>query len=87
MARREPTDIRLELRQLELIDRIFGLEAQLAGALAFAKPERDEIDAVLRENEGLRQQLAGLQRTTTWRAGRAVLAPGRALRKLIRRRT
>ena len=85
MVRPQPSDVELQLRQLELVDRIFGLEAQLAEASAFAKPERDEIDAVLRENEGLRQQLAGLRATSTWKAGRAVLAPARLLRRLIRR--
>jgi hypothetical protein len=84
-----PTDegerLRIQLRQLELVDRIFGLEAQLAEASAFVSPEREEIEAVKRENEGLKQQIAGLTGTPTWRAGRAALAPARAIRRVLGR--
>lgn len=72
---------RQQLRELALIDRVFGLEAQLAEVSVFMNPGRERFDTLERETEGLRQQLAALRGTATWRAGRLVLAPLRLIRR------
>ncbi|MBC7595405.1 MAG: hypothetical protein H7288_15960 [Kineosporiaceae bacterium] len=70
-----------QLRQLALVDRIFGLEAQLAEVSVFMNPDRERFDAQERELAGLRQQVQGYRETRTWRVGRAVLAPLNALKR------
>jgi hypothetical protein len=76
-----PELIEQQLRELALVDRIFGLEAQLAEVSVFMNPDRDRFDAQERELAGLRQQVEGLRETRTWRVGRAVLAPLNALKR------
>jgi len=78
-----PDDQRIaqQLRELALVDRIFGLEAQLAEISVFMNPDRERFDAQERELAGLRQQIAGIRGTTTWRVGRSVLAPLRVLKR------
>jgi len=66
------------LRELQLVDRILGLEGELAREQVLKQGGglmRDEIERLEREIQG----------SITWRAGRAVLAPGRALRRVFRR--
>lgn len=64
-----PEATEMALRQLALVDRIIGLEAQLAQLrVSYA---HDEVAAV--------------KASMTWRAGRFVLAPLRAVRRLARR--
>lgn len=58
-----------ELRTLALVDRIIGLEAEIA----HLKYARDQ------------GQLTDLQNSFTWKAGLAVTYPARALRKFIRK--
>ncbi|MBD8468425.1 hypothetical protein HOW07_14895 [Plantibacter sp. MCCC 1A11337] len=77
MSADRPTPERIveERRVLELVDRILGLEAELARVSVYNNPTREQFEALERENEGLRQQVAALHTTRTWKAGRAVLAP------------
>lgn len=74
-----PEQIISERRVLELVDRVLGLEAELARVSVFNNPARERFDALERENAGLQQQLAAMRATRTWRAGRAVLAPVRII--------
>jgi hypothetical protein len=74
-----------DLRELALVDRVLGLEAQLAQASAFMNPSRQRVVELENRIAGLEQQLGGLQDTPTWRAGRVVLTPARLLRRLRRR--
>ena len=60
--------------ELALVDRIIGLEAEVAelSQEASLRPE---------EHLGVEQQLARVRRSLTWRAGRVVSAPLRIARK------
>jgi hypothetical protein len=71
-----PERVALELRQLALVDRILGLEAEVA-RLSAAYPHasaRDEIAA-------MHVHLESVYGSRTWKVGRAVLRPLRALRR------
>lgn len=70
-----PEQITDERRVLELVDRVLGLEAELARVSVYNNPTREQFEALERENAGLQQQLEAVRATRTWRAGRAVLAP------------
>ena len=59
-----------ELRQLALVDRIIGLEAQVANLQAIGGGTE------------LKKQLKEMQSSTTWKVGRLVLAPVFLLQKL-----
>ena len=61
-----------ELRQLALVDRIIGLEAQVANLQAMGSG----LEA--------RKQLKELRSSTSWKVGRLVLAPVLFLQKLAR---
>jgi hypothetical protein len=74
-----------DARELALVDRILGLEAQLANYAVIVSPSRTQFESLNREIAGLRQQLAAVHSTRTWKAGRAVLSPLRAIRALTRR--
>ncbi|GAB2824257.1 hypothetical protein GCM10027022_13390 [Alpinimonas psychrophila] len=54
------TNVELQLRQLALVDRIIGLESEIAA---------------LKSNANTEELLASLRSTTTWRIGSLVLAP------------
>ncbi|MFT6534912.1 MAG: hypothetical protein ACJAS7_000952 [Alpinimonas sp.] len=66
--------VECDLRQLALVDRVIGLEAQLA-YLKSAQATNDAGDA------------HGLKSSMTWRVGRAVLMPVRFAKKVLRRAT
>lgn len=70
-----PEQVDAERRALELVDRVLGLEAELARVSVFSNPRREQLEALEAENAGLRQQLESLRSTRTWRAGRVVLSP------------
>jgi hypothetical protein len=55
-----PTHVELQLRQLALVDRIIGLESEIAA---------------LKSNANTEELLTTLRSTTTWRIGSLVLAP------------
>ncbi|MBC7591903.1 hypothetical protein [Lacisediminihabitans sp. H27-G8] len=80
-ARLEANDRMLTLeRQLELVDRVKGLEAQLAQLSA---------GAVLTPSEQLsaEQQLLALRESLPWRVGRAVTIPVRVAGRVLHRGT
>ncbi|KQM14138.1 hypothetical protein ASF83_15200 [Plantibacter sp. Leaf171] len=83
MTTKRPTAAELagEERVLALVDRVIGLEAELARASIYFSPTKDDFDVLEREMQGLRQQLAAVHSTRTWKAGRAVLAPLRILKR------
>lgn len=60
-----------EARQLALMDRIIGLEAELAN-IKIGEPHR------------LRHDIEALRGSATWKAGRIVLAPVRFGRRVLR---
>jgi hypothetical protein len=72
---------RRQLRELDLVDRVLGLEGEVA-RLSIMNQDgrliRDEIERLEGENRALRG-------SATWRAGRAVLAPWLIVRKVFRR--
>ncbi len=65
-------------RQLALVDRILGLESQVARLSATSSLDPSEQLLVERE-------LARLRSTMTWRTGRIVSAPLRAVLRITRR--
>jgi hypothetical protein len=65
-------------RELALVDRVLGLQAQLAQLAAQSSLTPDQQ---LRTE----QELALLRGSVTWRAGRVVSAPLRALQRVARR--
>lgn len=76
-------EIQRQLRQLALVDRILGLEAEnarLAVLVGDSSGPRSGHDRLQRE-------MAAVYASRTWRVGHAVLAPGRALRRLRNRLT
>lgn len=76
-----PEQLASEERVLALVDRVIGLEAELARASIYFSPAKDDFDVLEREMQGLRQQLAAVHATRTWKAGRLVLAPLRILKR------
>lgn len=76
-----PEVLAVELRQLALVDKILGLEAEVARLSAVAPfvSARDEI-------EKMHLRFNALYSSSTWRVGTAVLRPLRALQTLWRRR-
>ena len=83
MPTKRPTTEQLasEERLLALVDRVIGLEAELARASIYFSPTKDDFDVLEREMQGLRQQLAAVHATRTWKAGRLVLTPLRILKR------
>jgi len=78
MTMTEPTTddtekIDLQMRQLALVDRIIGLEAQIAALKAGMN------------SEALTKQLKEFRSSTTWRVGRIVLSPYIAFNRVIGR--
>ena len=74
-------DIARNLRQLALVDRVLGLEAEVARLSSTATAPtgaRDEVEA-------LRNELRAVYASRAWRIGTAVLTPARALRSAGRR--
>ncbi|WP_353809252.1 hypothetical protein [Agromyces sp. SYSU T00194] len=71
-------DERAAEERLELLDRIAGLEAQVAELRSTALLSPTETVALERD-------LAATHNSTTWKVGRAVLFPVRALRYAKRR--
>jgi len=76
----------MEHRQLELVDRIFGLEAQLAETSSFMNPSREKMSELENVNAVLSGQIGAMERSVTWRIGRAATLPGRAIRRVLLRR-
>ncbi|QNE45974.1 hypothetical protein F1C58_02965 [Glaciihabitans sp. INWT7] len=66
-------DYERDARQLALVDRIIGLEAQVAHLRS------------VNTSQALREQLNEVKSSTTWKAGRLVLAPALALKRLMGR--
>lgn len=73
----DPADAVTAERQLALVDRIFGLEAQVARLSAVRSLGPSEQLLV-------EQELARLRSTVTWRTGRIVSAPLRAALRVVR---
>ena len=71
-------DLAARERQLALVDRVFGLEAQVAELSA---------ENSLTPSERLRteQRLIAMQGSLAWRLGRAATAPLRAANRLVAR--
>ena len=65
--------IDLQMRQLALVDRIIGLEAQIAALKAGMN------------SEALTKQLKEFKSSTTWRVGRIVLSPYIAVNRALGR--
>jgi hypothetical protein len=78
-SRPSPDVLEVELRQLALIDKILGLEAEVARLSAVAPfvSAREEI-------EKMSTRLNALYNSTTWRVGTAVLRPIQVLQNLWR---
>lgn len=72
-------EISTRLRELALIDRIFGLEARLAQVSTFLTPTRERVEELEGEVARLRAQLDAVHMTANWRVGRLVLAVPRKL--------
>lgn len=60
-----------DLRQLALVDRIIGLEAEVAHLKTITSTEL------------VRQQLDAVRSSATWRVGRAVLAPLTLVKRVV----
>jgi hypothetical protein len=71
-----------ELRQLALVDRVLGLEAEVA-RLSISGPAAGGQRA---EIERLQGELSALYASRTWRIGSVALSPLRAVRGLGRKR-
>jgi hypothetical protein len=69
----EQADYERDARQLALVDRIIGLEAQVAHLRS------------VNTSQALRDQLKEVKSSTTWKVGRLVLAPALALQRLLGR--
>ena len=69
MSDRTPDQLERDLRELALVDRIIGLEAEVA---------RLSIEAGVKD-------IRILQKSRPWRVGRVVLSPIVLVRKLTRR--
>ena len=75
---RSPEDVQRDLRQLELVDRIMGLEAENARLAALLiTPAGPQF--------GYQRMLTDLMASRTWRVGRVALAPVRAVRSVRER--
>ncbi len=72
--REDPDAINREVRQLALVDRILGLQAEVANLKASGPASA----------ETLQRELNALLVSRTWRVGRAVLSPLLLLRRLAR---
>jgi predicted ATP-grasp superfamily ATP-dependent carboligase len=70
----ETPDPARDARQLELVDRIIGLQAEVAHLRSSASSAQSL------------QQLAEIHSSATWRIGRMVIAPIAAVRRLTRGR-
>lgn len=70
-SEKEPAELDAEARQLALVDRIIGLEAELA-------------NIKIGEPNALRFDIEALKASATWRVGRVVLAPARFARRAFR---
>ena len=74
---RSEEEIQRDLRELALVDRILGLEAEVARlSILVALPAGPR--------SGYDRMFSEVWRSRTWRVGRAVLAPVRALRSIRR---
>ena len=82
-----PDEIERALRQLALVDRIIGLEAQLARlASTPVEPEPPvEPTEEFLENQRLHRELHALYESRPWKLGTAMLRPARAVKRLGRR--
>ncbi len=67
-------DVSQEVRQLALVDRIIGLEAEVAN-----------LSATYGLGKVTRDQIALVKSSTTWRVGRVVLSPLIFVSKLVNR--
>ena len=69
----EPDDDPIAIRQLALVDRIIGLEAEIANlrSVNLSREVRTQVDLV--------------KSSTTWRVGSAVLAPVFLVKRVLRR--
>lgn len=69
----DAADYERDARQLALVDRIIGLEAQIAHLRS------------VNASQALGDQLREVKSSTTWKVGRVVLAPALAFRRLLGR--
>lgn len=79
----DPTNEEIErsLRQLALVDRVIGLEAEVARLSISLPGSSGTRDHVAR----LEGELRAVYASRTWRLGSSLLRPVRALRALVRR--
>ena len=88
MARGEATRAGHEqaLRELALVDRVIGLEAEVARlSVAADVPSpsvQAELDALRAQVDALRAHLDTLHASRAWRMGNRLLAPTRAIRRM-----
>lgn len=68
-------EVRIQLRQLELVDRVLGLEAEVARLTVAAHNPTGARERV----EQLERELHAVYSSRTWRVGTAVLRPLRAI--------
>jgi hypothetical protein len=74
-TRDEPDELTRDERQLALVDRIIGLQGEVANLKSVygAREMQDQLDAI--------------HASTTWRVGRAVLGPVFLVKRLLGRKT
>jgi len=76
----DQSDLTRDLRQLALVDRIIGLEAEIARLSS--RPV--EPIAEIAEIERLHNELGAVYGSRAWRVGNSVLRPVRVIRRLGR---
>lgn len=70
----ELTEYERDLRQLALVDRIIGLEAEVAHLKSITSAEL------------IREQVEAIRSSATWRVGRVVIAPLTIVKRILRGR-
>lgn len=73
------------LREMALVDRILGLQAELAQEAVRQSPSRERFEEMEREVQAARQAVVEMRRSTTWRVGRMLLLPVRPFGRIVRR--
>lgn len=76
-----------ELRELALVDRVIGLEAEVARLSVTSPPGRMQLLSQQAEILRLQGEIAALYRSRTWRLGSTLVHPLKAMRNLRRKRS